>query len=110
VPQTRRPGTIASRCRRSAPAWSAPAVVSSAPTRGRTGASDQSGQASRGAMAMTGPRRIGAVQRRALAMLAYARRGYTRSALLTNGFPSEVLTSLVRGGPRHHLFSRQLPR
>jgi hypothetical protein len=49
-------------------------------------------------MAMTGPRRIGAVQRPALAMLAYARRGYTRSALLTNGFPSEVLTSLVRGG------------
>jgi hypothetical protein len=49
-------------------------------------------------MAVTGPRRIGPVQRRALTMLAYATRGYTRSALLTNGFTSEVLTSLVRGG------------
>jgi hypothetical protein len=44
------------------------------------------------------PQRLGTEQRRVLAMLAEAPRGYTRSALCVNGFASDTLTRLVRRG------------
>jgi hypothetical protein len=48
---------------------------------------------------MTGRRqRLGPEQRRALAMLAEAPLGYTRSALLLNGFDAKMVTSLIRRG------------